>query len=111
MATLSFKEIIDQKGVNKISLENNLAKISNFKIFLSLTTGITAGIIGIVSWKGFLLYFIAYLAGSIMLIPKFGTDGKFVTSILNQLVIADLLPRLVPFMFTWTLVYSLLHVY
>ncbi|KII70175.1 hypothetical protein RF11_01628 [Thelohanellus kitauei] len=86
-------DILHTKGTDLVVLEKNLAIITDFKIYISIFSGMTAGIAGFTQLKGLLFYVICYLFWSLVLFIKYGNEKRFFTHPCSQLLCQDFFHR------------------
>ncbi|XP_062108841.1 uncharacterized protein LOC133819574 [Humulus lupulus] len=103
--------INDLPTFNAENLQSNMKTIFYSRTFMAIIAGVVAGILGLTSWKGFVLYFLVMAITSVGLIAKAGFSIHSYFDSWNQIVLDGFFGGLLSFVLFWTFAYDIVHIF
>ncbi|XP_060960438.1 uncharacterized protein LOC115724142 isoform X1 [Cannabis sativa] len=98
--------INDLPTFNTENLQSNMKTIFYSRTFMAIIAGVVAGILGLTSWKGFVVYFLVMAITSVGLIAKAGFSIHSYFDSWNQIVLDGFFGGLLSFVLFWTYPYN-----
>ncbi|KAF4346476.1 hypothetical protein F8388_012878 [Cannabis sativa] len=103
--------INDLPTFNTENLQSNMKTIFYSRTFMAIIAGVVAGILGLTSWKGFVVYFLVMAITSVGLIAKAGFSIHSYFDSWNQIVLDGFFGGLLSFVLFWTFAYDIVHIF
>ncbi|XP_004295052.1 PREDICTED: ER membrane protein complex subunit 6 [Fragaria vesca subsp. vesca] len=96
---------------NAESLQSNMKIVYYSRTFMSIISGVIAGILGFTGLSGFILYFLIMAITSVGLIAKAGFQVHSYFDSWNQIILDGFLGGLLSFVLFWTFSYDIVHIF
>ncbi|KAK9089993.1 hypothetical protein Sjap_023170 [Stephania japonica] len=93
------------------NLQSNMKIIYYSRTFLSIISGVIAGILGLTGLTGFIFYFLVMAITSVGLIAKANFSIHAYFTSWNQIIVDGFLSGLMSFVLFWTFAYDIVHIF
>ncbi|EES01277.1 hypothetical protein BDA96_03G281500 [Sorghum bicolor] len=93
------------------NLVSNVKSINYSRTFLSIISGVVAGIWGFTGLMGFVFYFLVMMVASLMLLVKAKVSVHTYFDSWNRIIIEGVLGGLMSFVLFWTFAYDIVHIF
>ncbi|XP_066309423.1 uncharacterized protein [Miscanthus floridulus] len=93
------------------NLVSNVKSINYSRTFLSIISGVVAGIWGFTGLMGFVFYFLVMMVASLMLLVKAKFSVHTYFDSWNRIIIEGVLGGLMSFVLFWTFAYDIVHIF
>eukprot|EP00123_Amoebidium_parasiticum_P019431 comp25344_c0_seq1/m.46989 comp25344_c0_seq1/g.46989 ORF comp25344_c0_seq1/g.46989 comp25344_c0_seq1/m.46989 type:complete len:111 (-) comp25344_c0_seq1:683-1015(-) len=104
-------EALGKDVINHVALKHNLQAVDYCRIMVSAVGGCVAGILGLTNLEGFIFYFGASGAMTVLLTNKTANKQFDYFQGTSQVALDGIAGNLLSYVLFWTFIYGLVHVY
>ncbi|KAJ1284843.1 hypothetical protein BS78_03G236100 [Paspalum vaginatum] len=93
------------------NLVSNVKSVNYSRTFLSIISGVVAGIWGLTGLMGFVFYFIVMMVASLALLVKAKFSVHTYFDSWNRIILEGVIGGLMSFVLFWTFAYDIVHIF